>query len=106
MYALLQIRGKQYKVKENSTILVPGWDEVKPEEVKVLMVRDEENVVVGTPFVEGAEVEFEPVKQIRTKKIKVRRFKAKANYHRKKSHRIRYTILRVKNVKTPVLTEG
>jgi len=34
MYALLEIRGKQYKVKENSTILVPGWEEIKPEEVK------------------------------------------------------------------------
>jgi len=68
MYALLEIRGKQYKVKENSTILVPGWEEIKPEEVKVLMVKDEANTVVGTPFVEGAEIEFEPVKQIRTKK--------------------------------------
>ncbi|HAR40300.1 MAG TPA: 50S ribosomal protein L21 [Coprothermobacter sp.] len=106
MYALLEIRGKQYKVKENSTILVPGWEEIKPEEVKVLMVKDEENTVVGTPFVESAEIEFEPVKQIRTKKIKVRRFKAKVNYHRKKSHRIRYTILRVKGIKTSVLTEG
>jgi len=47
------------------------------------MVKDEANTVVGTPFVEGAEIEFEPVKQIRTKKIKVRRFKAKVNYHRK-----------------------
>nr|HRC96272.1 bL21 family ribosomal protein [Coprothermobacter proteolyticus] len=49
MYALLEIRGKQYKVKENSTILVPGWEEIKPEEVKVLMVKDEANTVVGTP---------------------------------------------------------
>jgi large subunit ribosomal protein L21 len=105
MYALLEIRGKQYKVKQGSTILVPGWDEVKPEEVKVLMVKDD-TTVVGTPFVDDVQVEYEPVKQFKGKKINVWRFKAKVNYHRKKSHRIQYTVLKIKNIHTPVVTEG
>ncbi|NPV88483.1 50S ribosomal protein L21 [Coprothermobacteraceae bacterium] len=102
MYALLEIRGKQYKAKEGSIVLVPGWADVKPEEIKVLLVKNGQTVV-GNPTVEGAEVEWETVKQIKTKKINVWKFKAKINYHRKKSHRIQYTILRIKNIKIPAL---
>ncbi|WP_018962883.1 50S ribosomal protein L21 [Coprothermobacter platensis] len=105
MYALLEIRGKQYKVKEGSAILVPGWDEVKPEEINVLMVKDG-TTLIGTPTVKDAKVDYETVRQFKGRKINVWRFKSKVNYHRKKSHRIHYTVLKINSIKTPVTTEG
>ena len=60
MYAVVQIAGKQYTVRQNDTIQVPTLDEKKGTNVKfdrVLLVGSEKQVTVGHPLVSGASVE-------------------------------------------------
>jgi len=60
---------------------------------------------VGTPFVEGAEIEFEPVNRF-VQRNQGETFQSESKLPQEKSHRIRYTILRINGIKTSVLTEG
>lgn len=95
MYAIIETGGKQVKVIEGQEIFVEkvnaDVDEIVTFE-KVLFVGGDD-VVVGTPLVEGATVTAKVAKQGRQKKITVIKFKAKKNYSRKQGHRQPYTKL-------------
>ena len=60
MYAIVEIRGKQYKVQEGDIVFVDRMDEVEEgKEItfdKVLFLSDGKKVTVGTDTVKGAKV--------------------------------------------------
>lgn len=101
MYAIIETGGKQYKVAEGDIIKVeklaanPG-DTVLLD--KVLLVGKEDGVVAGTPTVAGAKAVAKVLEQGRRKKIIVFKYKAKANYRRKRGHRQPYTELTIEKI--------
>ena len=59
MYAIVDIAGQQFKVEAGNEIFVQRLADAKGADVefsKVLLVADDANVKVGTPYVEGAVV--------------------------------------------------
>ena len=60
MYAVIEQGGKQYKVTEGDCLNIDltdiAPDAEKIELDKVLLVNDEKNVKIGTPYVKGAKV--------------------------------------------------
>ena len=60
MYAVIEQGGKQYKVTEGDCLNIELTDvapDAKTIELdKVLLVNDDKNVKIGTPYVEGAKV--------------------------------------------------
>ncbi len=58
---------------------------------EVLAVSKGDELVVGTPLVEGASVEASVVKNGKAKKIMVFKYKAKKNERKKQGHRQPYT---------------
>jgi large subunit ribosomal protein L21 len=60
------------------------------------MVAGEDNVQVGSPTVEGAQVKATVKSHLRGKKIIV--YKHKKNYHKKQGHRQNYTRLRIDKI--------
>ena len=59
MYAIVEIAGQQFKVEAGNEIFVQRLADAKGADVefsKVLLVADDANVKVGTPYVEGAVV--------------------------------------------------
>ena len=84
-YAIIQSGGKQYKVSEKEEITVDrlsaeeGSDYLFPE---VLLVKSEENILIGEPVVQSAVVSGKIVKHIKGDKVRVSKFKAKVNYRR------------------------
>ncbi|MBE6134455.1 MAG: 50S ribosomal protein L21 [Erysipelotrichaceae bacterium] len=100
MYAIIETGGKQVKVEEGSKIFVEkieakAGDEVKLE--KVLFVGGE-STKVGAPYVKGASVVCKVEKQGLGKKIRVYKYKAKANERKTIGHRQPYTCLVVKTI--------
>lgn len=90
-YAVIRIKGNQYKVEESQELLVDkiGKDGPKAE---VLLVADNGKVKVGKPTVAGASVELSVVdKEVKGDKITVLTYKAKSRYRRKKGFRPRYS---------------
>ena len=102
MYALVEILGKQYKAQEGAELKV---DKIDAEAGKVmefdtvLMVSDEENTKIGSPYVEGAKVTAVLDEQVKGKKVIVFKFKRRKGYRRKQGHRQNYSLLKVTEIK-------
>jgi large subunit ribosomal protein L21 len=81
-YAVIDIKGNQYKVKEGDEILVDRL--VKEPETRVLLVVDGDKVKIGKPKVRGAKVKTKMLKEkVKGKKLTVLTYKAKSRYRRK-----------------------
>ena len=101
MFAVIETGGKQYKVEKGSVLYVEKLVAEENETVKfdkVLAVSDENGFRVGAPFVEGASVDAQVVKQVKGKKIYVIKYKAKKNEKMKMGHRQLFTKVVVTNI--------
>jgi len=95
MYAIIETGGKQVRVEVGQTIFVEKLDADVDAVVtfdKVLLLGDKK-VTVGAPYVKGATVTAKVQKQGKSKKIRVFKYKAKANEHKTIGHRQPYTRL-------------
>ncbi len=102
MYALIEYKGKQYKAEKDALIRVDKIDIEQGQSISidtVVMVNDDKNVVIGTPYVKGAVVEAIVEDTFKDKKVIVYKYKSKKDYHRTIGHRQRYTNIRVTGIK-------
>ena len=102
MYAVIQDGGREFKVADGDTVeidlkksLSPG-DEIVFE--RVLLVRKNGDVVVGTPTVDGASVTATVEGEVKGEKLVAYKYKRRKGYHRKKGHRQRYTRVRITGI--------
>lgn len=101
MYAIIQNGGKQYKVEVGDTIRTEKIDSKVGEKIElkdVLLIRDEDRVLIGKPYLSGAKVIAEISEQRRGKKIVIGKFKRRKGYRRKAGHRQEYTKLLIKEI--------
>ena len=95
MYAIIETGGKQVRVEVGQKIFVEKLEaEVGSTFTfdKVLLVADAK-VSIGTPYVKGAIVTAKVEKQGKSKKIRVFKYKNKANERKTIGHRQPYTCL-------------
>ena len=100
MYAIIATGGKQYKVSEGDIINVEKLGVEAGETVtcdQVLAVSDNE-MKVGSPFVDGASVTASVVENGRGKKVIVYKYKRKTGYHKKNGHRQAYTKVKIEKI--------
>ena len=100
MFAIFVTGGKQYKVAEGDVIFVEKLGVAADEQVvfdKVLAVNGE-TLNVGTPYVEGATVVAKVIKNGKSKKIDVIKYKAKKNEKKKIGHRQDYTKIQIEKI--------
>ena len=100
MYAIIATGGKQYKVSEGDIINVEKLGVEAGETVtfdQVLAVSDNE-MKVGSPFVDGASVTAAVVENGRGKKVIVYKYKRKTGYHKKNGHRQAYTKVKIEKI--------
>ena len=101
MYAIIETGGKQYKVNEGDVIYVEKLevnegDTVTFDRVKAVSMGDD--FKVGTPTVEGATVTANVVKNGKSKKIYVMKYKSKKNEKKKIGHRQPYTKVQIVSI--------
>lgn len=95
MYAIIETGGKQIRVEVGSKIYVEKLEAEVGSTLtldKVLFVGGK-TTKVGAPYVQGATVSAKVEKQGKSKKIRVFKYKAKANEHKTIGHRQPYTCL-------------
>ncbi|MDR0221950.1 MAG: 50S ribosomal protein L21 [Oscillospiraceae bacterium] len=99
MYAVIETGGKQYQVKEGDEIFVEKLGVESGEVVfdKVALLGGED-IVIGSPYVEGAKVRASLVKNGKSKKITVFTYKPKKGYKRKKGHRQPYSKVKIEAI--------
>jgi len=97
-YAVIKIKGQQYRVNEGDEILVDKLGEDKLE-AEVLLFANEGKVKVGKPVVKGAKVNLKIVdKETKGKKLHVVKFRAKSRYRKKIGFRPIYSRLLVEKI--------
>jgi large subunit ribosomal protein L21 len=101
MYAVVEIAGKQYRVTNNDTIVVPTRKEKPGDKVKfdrVLLLGSDKEITVGHPLVAGASVEATVVDDVRGEKVIVFKKKKRKGYRVKKGHIQDYTRVQITNI--------
>lgn len=101
MYAIVKTGGKQFKAAKDDLLIVEKIDGEPGTTVdleEVVMVCAPGAVKVGSPFVKGARVRTEIVRQGKAKKINAFNFKPKKNIRKRWGHRQPQTHLRVLEV--------
>ena len=97
MKAIFKTGGKQYYVTENDRLYIEKLDAKAGEKVvfdEVLYVDGK----AGNPFVKGAKIEAEVIKNGRAKKIKVFKYRPKKKYRKTQGHRQPYTLVEIKKI--------
>jgi large subunit ribosomal protein L21 len=104
MFAVIRTGGKQYRVVEDDKLKI---DKVagEPGEIitfaEVLMLGGD-NLIVGTPSIEGASVAAEVIDQGRNRKVIAFKKRRRKNSRRKRGHRQEFTLIRI----SEFLTDG
>jgi large subunit ribosomal protein L21 len=101
MYAVIEACGKQYKVQEGDVLFMEKLGAEAGETVKfdkVIMASVDEELKTGKPYLEGAFVEAEVIKNAKARKIIVYKYNPKKNYRRKQGHRQPYTKVQITKI--------
>ena len=93
MYAVIKTGGKQYRVQQGDVIFVEKLNAQADETVSfdALLIGNDNETRIGTPVVEGANVEGKVLSQVKSAKIIVYKYKSKKNERKKQGHRQPYT---------------
>jgi large subunit ribosomal protein L21 len=101
MYAVIKTGAKQHKVAEGDVLSVEKLEGDKGAEIifkEVLMVSDDQNVKVGKPFVEGAQVTGEIIAQKKGPKIHVFKMTRRKGFKKKTGHRQELTSMKITKI--------
>ena len=103
-YAIIDSGGKQYRVVEGRTIEVDRLPVEKGEKFgfeRVLFMADGEDFLIGTPDLDGIEVEVTVVDHIKGPKIDRFKYRPKKRIRVRGGHRVQYTLLMVDFIGKP-----
>lgn len=103
-FAVIMTGGKQYKVSVGDTVKIEKikGDLKEGDKVifdKVLLVDDGSNATIGTPHIEGAQVEATLIKIGRHPKVTVIKYKQKSRYFKKNGHRQPFFEVKIDKIK-------
>lgn len=102
MYAIVEIKGQQFKVEAGQKLYVHHMEEERGSQVvfdKVLLVDNNGSVVIGSPTVAGAKVTAEVVSNlVKGEKVIVFHKKRRKGFRKKNGHRQYFTELVIKDV--------
>ncbi len=102
MYAIIKTGGKQYRVEPGTEIKIEklkGKNEGEEVEFDcVLMIRNEDDIAIGQPFLEEAVVQGEILENDRDEKITVFKYKKRKGQRTKLGHRQPYMKVRIEDI--------
>ena len=101
MYAIIETGGKKYKVQNGDVLFIEKLDAAEEASVtfdKVIALHDDAGLKVGAPYVEGATVTANVLKNGKGKKITVFTYKPKKGKARKLGHRQPYTKVQIDTI--------
>ncbi len=92
MFAVINTGGKQYKVSEGDILKIEkikGDFKVGDKLVfdKIMLVEDDNDTTIGTPYIAKAKVEATLEEMGRNKTVEVIKYKQKSRYFKKNGHR-------------------
>lgn len=100
-YAIFQTGGKQYRASVGDTLKVEKLDaEGSVQFQEVMMVKDGQQPIFGTPLIESAYVKADILEQAKAKKVLVFKQKTRKNHRKLRGHRQLYTLVKIQEIVT------
>jgi large subunit ribosomal protein L21 len=101
MYAVFRSGGKQYRAAKGDVLRLEKIEGDEGATIKfdeVLLVGEGADIKVGTPLLSGSTVSGKVVRQGKSKKVSVVKFKRRKNYLRQGSHRQFFTEVEITGI--------
>ena len=101
MYAVFRSGGKQYRAAKGDVLRLEKIEADEGATVKfdeVLLVGEGSDIKVGTPLLSGSTVSGKVLRQGKSKKVSVVKFKRRQNYLRQGSHRQFFTEVEITGI--------
>ena len=103
MYAIVDVKDKQFKVREDDTLYVPYHSDADVDQQltldRVLLLSNEDgDVTLGTPTVDDATVTARVVDHVKGDKVIVFKKKRRKRYRVKRGHRQQYTQIQIESL--------
>ena len=101
MYAIVNIAGQQFKVKENASVYVHRLDASEGDQVEfnqVLLVDNNGSVQVGQPLISGASVSGKIISHVKGDKVFVFKKKRRKGYQKMNGHRQSLTKVQIEKI--------
>ncbi|GAA4269181.1 50S ribosomal protein L21 [Hyunsoonleella aestuarii] len=101
MYAIVEIAGHQFKVEKDQKVFVNRLQTEEGKKVSfdnVLLVGDGDNVTVGAPAIDGAQVGAKVLKHLKGDKVIVFKKKRRKGYRVKNGHRQSLTEIVIESI--------
>ena len=101
MYAVFRSGGKQYRAAKGDVLRLEKIEADEGASVKfdeVLLVGEGSDIKVGNPLVSGTSVSGKVIRQGKSKKVSVVKFKRRQNYLRQGSHRQFFTEVEITSI--------
>lgn len=101
MYAVFRSGGKQYRASKGETLKLEKLDAeegAKVEFDEVLLVGEGSDIKVGSPLLSGTSVSATVLKQGKSKKVSVVKFRRRQNYLRQHTHRQFFTEVEITGI--------
>ena len=101
MYAVFRSGGKQYRAAQGDVLRLEKIEADEGATVKfdeVLLVGEGSDIKVGTPLLSGSTVSGKVIRQGKSKKVPVVKFKRRQNYLRQGTHRQFFTEVEITGI--------
>lgn len=98
MYAVIKTGGKQYRVKSGDILKLEKLEVEVGKTIQfnqVMMITNGDQVTLGKPCIDNAQVEAEVLSQGRHAKIKVIKFRRRKHYRKQMGHRQYFTEVKI-----------
>ena len=101
LFAIAETSGRQFLFKVNKYYDLDRINAKEKEKIilnNILLIKDNKNVSIGTPYIKNAKIELEVMSHLRDKKIIVYKMRPKKKTRRKMGHRQDITRVMVKSI--------
>jgi large subunit ribosomal protein L21 len=101
MYAVFRSGGKQYRASKGEVLKLEKLDADEGAQVEfdeVLLVGEGKDIKVGSPLLSGSSVSARVLKQGKSKKVSVVKFRRRQNYLRQHTHRQFFTEVEITDI--------
>jgi large subunit ribosomal protein L21 len=102
MYAVVDDRNQQYRVKPGDRIKIHHRSEAEPGSTltfdKICLVGGEGGGRVGTPYVKGASVTAKVLRTQKGDKVIIGKFRRRKNSRRRTGFRATYTVVQIESI--------
>ena len=101
MYAVFRSGGKQYRASKGDVLKLEKLDADEGAKVsfdEVLLVGEGKDIQVGSPLLSGSSVSGKVLRQGKSKKVSVVKFRRRQNYLRQHTHRQNFTEVEITDI--------